>query len=46
MTALVVPLAEAHFPRLHEVRRQYGRFQVDGETFDSHAMALLRQGSR
>lgn len=22
--------------------RQYGTFQVDGETFDSHAMALLR----
>ena len=26
--------------------RQYGSFQVDGETFDSHAMALLRQGPR
>lgn len=26
--------------------RQYGTFQVDGETFDSHAMALLRDGPR
>ena len=26
--------------------RQYGTFQVDGETFDSHAMALLRGGPR
>ncbi len=26
--------------------RQYGTFQVDGETFDSHAMALMRDGPR
>ena len=26
--------------------RQYGTFRVDDQTFDSHAMALLRQGAR